>query len=227
MKIIGNPNKNNSRLKKIIKDLVIDEKYLKSNLNFRHEIINTIHENMTVLDIGKSMRNDFKKIQCKEIKTLDINIFDDYPDIQFDLSEKIEIEKTEIYKKFDAIICLAVLEHVYDPFIAINNIYKMLKDDGILFGYIPFLYHYHAPDNLYFQDYYRYTKDGLAYLLKDFKNIKIYPVRGRLSSSMHILLGSFWKKNFEKYKLNQLLDKFFSKDKNSKQTGGFNFIATK
>ena len=88
MKIIGNPNKNNSRLRKIIQDLVIDEKYLKSNLNFRHEIINTIHENMTVLDIGKSMRNDFKKIQCKEIKTLDINIFDDYPDIQFDLSEK-------------------------------------------------------------------------------------------------------------------------------------------
>lgn len=227
MKIIGNPNKNNSRLKKIIQDLVIDEKYLKSNLNFRHEIINTIQESMTVLDIGKSMRNDFKKIQCKEIKTLDINIFDDYPDIQFDLSEKVEIEKTEIYKKFDAIICLAVLEHVYDPFIAINNIYKMLKNDGILFGYIPFLYHYHAPDNLYFQDYYRYTKDGLAYLLKDFKNVKIYPVRGRLSSSMHILFGPFWKKNFEKYRLNQLLDKFFSKDKNSKQTGGFNFIAIK
>ena len=67
MKIIGNPNKNNSRLKKIIQDLVIDEKYLKSNLNFRHEIINTIQESMTVLDIGKSMRNDFKKIQCKEI----------------------------------------------------------------------------------------------------------------------------------------------------------------
>ena len=103
----------------------------------------------------------------------------------------------------------------------------MLKNDGILFGYIPFLYHYHAPDNLYFQDYYRYTKDGLAYLLKDFKNVKIYPVRGRLSSSMHILFGSFWKKNFEKYRLNQLLDKFFSKDKNSKQTGGFNFIAIK
>ncbi len=227
MKIIGNPNKNNTKLKKLITNLVIDEKYLKSNLNFRHEIINLINEDMTVLDIGKSMRNDFEKIKCKEIKTLDINIFDDYPDIQFDLSEKIEIEKTEIYKKFDAVICIAVLEHVHDPFIALNNVNKMLKDNGILFGYVPFLYHYHAPNDLHFQDYYRFTKDGLAYLLKDFKKLKIYPVRGRLSSSMHILFGSLWKKTFEKYKFNQLIDKFFSKNKNSKQAGGFNFIAIK
>ena len=31
----------------------------------------------------------------------------------------MEIEKTELYERFDAIICLAVLEHVYNPFIAI------------------------------------------------------------------------------------------------------------
>ena len=227
MKIIGNPNKNNLKIKDLISNLNIDEKYLKSNLNFRDEIISVINNNMTVLDIGKSMRENFNKIKCKEIQTLDINIFEDYPDIQFDLSEKVTIEQNDIYKKFDAIICLAVLEHVYDPFIAIKNINKMLKDNGILFGYVPFLYHYHAPENLYFQDFYRYSKDGLAYLLKDFKEVKIYPVRGRLSSAFHVMFGSIWKKNFEKYRFNQLLDKFFSKNKNMKQAGGFNFIAVK
>lgn len=60
---------------------------------------------MKVLDIGKSMRKEFKKIKCKEIKTLDINIFENYPDIQMDLSEEIEIEKTELYERFDVIIC--------------------------------------------------------------------------------------------------------------------------
>ena len=64
---------------------------------------------------------------------MDINIFNDYPDIQFDLSETVEIEKTEIYNRFDVIICLAVLEHVYDPFVAIKNINKMLKNNGIFF----------------------------------------------------------------------------------------------
>ena len=117
------------------------------------------------------------KNKLQRNKTLDINVFNDYPDIQFDLSEPVEIEKTEIYNKFDAIICLAVLEHVHDPFVAIKNINKMLKSKGLLFGYVPFLYHYHAPDDLHFQDFYRYTKDGLSYLLKDFKEIEIYPVR--------------------------------------------------
>ena len=227
MIIIGNPDKNSSKLRKLISNLKIDEKYLKNNSNFINEIINNINNSMCVLDIGRSMRDEFKKINCKEIKTLDINIFNDYPDIQFDLSETVEIEKTEIYNRFDAIICLAVLEHVYDPFVAIKNINKMLKNNGIFFGYVPFLYHYHAPEDLHFQDYYRYTKDGISYLLKDFRKIKIYPVRGRLSSSMHVLFGSFWKKTFEKYKFNQFIDIFFSKNKNSKQAGGFNFIAIK
>ena len=160
-------------------------------------------------------------------KTLDINIFENYPDFQFDLSEDIEIEKTELNEKFDVIICLAVLEHVYNPFVAIKNLRKMLKNNGIIYGYIPFLYHYHAPEDLYFQDYYRFSKDGLAYLFREFHNLKLYPVRGRLSSSMHILFGSIWKRTFEKYNLNPILDGFFSKDKNFKQTGGFNFIAVK
>ena len=227
MKIFGNPDDKKFKLKNLIFNLNIDEKYLKSDLNFRNEIIDKIKNNMSVLDIGKSMREDFNKIKCKEIKTLDINIFQDYPDIQLDLSEEFEIEKTELYERFDVIICLAVLEHVYNPFIAIQNLKKMLTHNGIIFCYVPFLYHYHAPRDLYFQDYYRYSKDGLAYLLKDFKDVKIYPVRGRLSSAMHILFGSMWKKTFEKLKFNLFLDRFFSKNKNSMQTGGYNFIAIK
>ena len=227
MIVIGNPDKNNSKLRNLVSKLEINEKYLKSYSNFREEIISKINKDMVVLDIGKSMRNDFQKINCKGIKTLDINVFNDYPDIQFDLSEPVEIEKTEIYNKFDAIICLAVLEHVHDPFVAIKNINKMLKSKGLLFGYVPFLYHYHAPDDLHFQDFYRYTKDGLSYLLKDFKEIEIYPVRGRLSSSMHVLLGSLWKKTFERLRFNQFIDLIFSKHKNAKQSGGFNFISKK
>ena len=142
-------------------------------------------------------------------------------------SEEIEIEKTELSERFDVIICLAVLEHVYNPFIAIKNLRKMLKKDGVIYGYVPFLYHYHAPEDLYFQDYYRYSKDGLAYLFKEFNNLKLYPLKGRLSSSMNILFGSLWKRTVEKFYFNQLLDKIVSKNKNFKQTSGFNFIATK
>ena len=63
MKIIGNPDNNKLKLKNLILNLNIDFKYLKSNSNFRKEIIDKINSSMTVLDIGKSMREDFKKIK--------------------------------------------------------------------------------------------------------------------------------------------------------------------
>jgi len=227
MKVFGNPERKKRKLQELVKNLTFDDKYLIHTNNFRKEILENINKNMVLLDIGQSMRDDFNKIDCAEKKTLDINVYENYPDFQFDLSEEIEIENTELNEKYDIIICLAVLEHVYNPFIAVKNMRKMLKKNGVIYGYVAFLYHYHAPENLYFQDYYRYSKDGLAYLFNEFDNLKLYPVRGRLSSSMHILFGSIWKRTFEKLHLNPILDKFCSKDKNFKQTSGFNFIATK
>ena len=224
-KIIGNPLKNNEIIKKILNNSTISNKYLFNENEFRNEILSEIKSDMSILDIGKSMRDKYEKIICKEKKTLDLNIFNDYPDYQFDLSGELIGNNSILFNKFDAIICLAVLEHVYNPFIAINNIKSMLKKNGILFGYVPFLYHYHAPKNLEFQDFFRYSKDGVAYLLKDFKEIKLYPVRGRLSSSMHILMGSLWKKYFERFKINSFIDKFSSNEKNKTQCSGYNFIA--
>ena len=223
--IIGKPKKNNENLKKIIENISINEKYINNYLEFRDEILLEINHEMSVLDIGKSMRDKYNKISCLNKKTLDINIFKDYPDYQFDLSEKQNENSFHLYRKFDAIICLAVLEHVYNPFVAIDNIRSMLKDNGTLYGYVPFLFHYHAPKNLEFQDYFRFTKDALSYLLKDFSEVTLYPVRGRISSSMNILVGSIWKRFFEKFRVNQLIDKFSPSKKNIIQCSGYNFIA--
>ena len=58
-----------------------------------------------VLDVGKSMREKYKIINCNQKSTLDINKFFDYPDFQIDLSdENLEIEKTPLYQKFDVIL---------------------------------------------------------------------------------------------------------------------------
>ncbi len=223
--IIGNPVENNEILKKILKKTQISEKYINRSLEFRDEILSSIKNDMSILDVGKSMRDKYEKILCKSKKTLDLNIYEDYPDYQFDLSEREIKSDSILFNKFDVIICLAVLEHVYNPFIAVKNLRSMLKKNGILFGYVPFLYHYHAPKNLEFQDYFRFTKDSISFLLKDFREIKLYPVRGRISSSMHILMGSAWKKYFEKFKLNSLIDKLSSAEKNNTQCSGYNFIA--
>ena len=87
------------------------------------------------------MRDKFINIKSK-ISTLDVNDFGDYPDIIYDICS--ESDET-LVEKFDKIICIAVLEHVYDPFQAVKNIRLMLKDNGVLYGYVPYLFYYHAP----------------------------------------------------------------------------------
>ena len=116
---------------------------------------------------------------------------------------------------------------MYDPFAAVKNIRKMLKENGVLYGYVPYLFYYHAPRSLKYQDYFRFSKDALSYLFKDFKSLEIFPVRGRLSTPLNILFAGRWKKYIEKTGINILLDKFVGDAKNSEQCSGFNFIVKK
>ena len=78
-----------------------------------------------------------------------------------------------------------------------------------------------------FQDYFRFSKDALAYLFKDFKDIELFPIRGRISSPLNILFAGRWKKYIEKTKINIFLDKLSSDEKNSIQCSGYNFIVKK
>ena len=223
-KIIGNPEAKNTELKELINKTKINNFYIKNHRNFRERILSEIALEDSVLDIGKSMREEFSKIKSKSLETLDVNLFEGYPDIVFDLCDDLD---NSLENKYDKIICLAILEHVYDPFKAVTNIKKMLKKDGIVFGYVPFLYQYHAPNDLKFQDYFRFSKDGLSYLFKEFSQVELFPIRGRVSSPLQIFFSGRWKKYVEKFKINILLDKFTSDKKNSEQCSGYNFIIKK
>ena len=222
-KVIGNPTKINQELIELIKKNKINNYYLRHKKDFREKILQEIRPEDSVLDIGMAMRDKHVQIKSKILETLDVNDFGDYPDIICDICSDI----SGLEKKYDKIICLAILEHVYDPFLAVKNLKKMLKDDGIIYGYVPYLFYYHAPKDLKFQDYFRFSKDALAYLFKDFSDITLFPVRGRISSSLNILFGGIWKKYFEKLRLNIFLDKFTSTNINQIQCSGYNFIVEK
>jgi SAM-dependent methyltransferase len=219
---IGNPEVKNSELIKLIKNVQINQYYLNNQKDFRDQILLNVQKNDSVLDIGKGMREKFDMINCSNLETLDVNEYDDYPDILFDLCGEIN---ENMKNSYDTIICLAVLEHVYNPFKAIENITKLLKDGGKVYGMVPYLYHYHAPNNLKFQDYFRFSKDALSYLFKDFKEVELYPIRGKISTSLNILMEGKWKKYIEKTKINIFLNKFFNKNLN--QCSGYNFILKK
>jgi len=72
-------------------------------------------------------------------------------------------------EKFDIVVIAEVLEHLHSPHLAIQNIFSILKDEGKLILTVPFIFPIHERPF----DYYRYTRYGLEFLLKDFKYVSI------------------------------------------------------
>lgn len=63
---------------------------------------------------------------------------------------------------YDLVICVQVLEHVNDPGGSINEIFRVLKDDGLIFLSTNFMYPRHGQP----YDFFRFTEDGLIFLFE-------------------------------------------------------------
>lgn len=64
---------------------------------------------------------------------------------------------------FDQVLIFNVLEHLYQPGLALREARRVLRDGGRLLGFVPFLVQYH-PDP---RDYFRYTREALLRMLRD------------------------------------------------------------
>lgn len=83
----------------------------------------------------------------------------------------------------DAIICIAVLEHVRDPLGVVQRFYEILKDSGSIYVEVPFMQGIHADP----YDFQRFTPDGLRDLLRNFREIELDSCAGPASSLCWIL----------------------------------------
>ena len=214
----------NDRLKAIIDRVTIDTQF-QHNDTFRASVVDWTQGADTVLDVGKSMRDYYEKLTVGSAKTLDINDFGDYPDILGDICSPFPVSYSN---QFNAVIALAILEHVYDPQAAVNVIQSILKPGGTAYLYVPFLFRYHGPPDLSFQDYQRFSRDGFAYLLRDFDSVTLYPVRGRFSTAINLF--PFWKRKVESRfggRINRWLDNFAKPRKNLLQASGYYAVARK
>lgn len=70
---------------------------------------------------------------------------------------------------YDCIACLEVLEHTTNPFDAIKELRRLLKDGGYLLVSAPLNWRIHGPS----PDCWRFTEHGWRVLLKDFDIIEI------------------------------------------------------
>ena len=116
-----------------------------------------------ILEIG-ALHSPYKKyISCDDYKVLDIEERDGVDYVE-------DIHQTTLEENlFDTIIATQVLEHLYHPHKAVQEMLRVLKKGGVAIVSTVFVYPYHGEPC----DYFRFTKYGLEYLFKDFSKIEI------------------------------------------------------
>ncbi len=167
---------------------------------FREKIVKIFTEKHYIVDIGGGLRVDPSKNNRENkanawvlpyTKKVNYKILDKVPDFHPDIIGDIHALPLA-NDSVDAVICIAVLEHVEEPQQAVREMYRVLKPGGYCFIYVPFLFYYH-PMNGYYKDYYRFTYDGLEYMAREFSHKEIQGVRGPIATIMN-LLPSFSKR---------------------------------
>lgn len=126
-------------------------------------------KNKKILELGSGKKEKGKYIYSVR------HFFDDSNEfIQSDIVENyghkiVNITKVDYKNEFDIILCLNVLEHVFDFHKAIDNLYKALKPNGIVVILVPLFYPLHDKPN----DYWRFTQHSIRKLLKKFSSFTI------------------------------------------------------
>jgi len=121
------------------------ENYLKS-LNIKAD---------TVLDVGGKELPIKDRVNGWKVKNYSILDLPEY---------NLNVKNQDYYMEADIVFCLEVMEYIWNPNIALENLYDLLKDDGILYITFQFLYPIHEPNQF---DYLRFTKEGSCRLLQN------------------------------------------------------------
>lgn len=213
----------NDRLQAITRRARTDLRFLHDDRT-REYVVEQTRGAELILDVGDGMRSHQTALAGR-MESLDLNDIDAEaenlvpPDILGDVCQPFP---DWMHARYDAVIALAILEHVYDPAAAVGNFSAALKPGGRLFLYVPWMWRYHAPKSLIFQDYQRLSRDGLAFLLRDYEDVVLYPIRGKYSAILNMM--KFWKSRIEKRfgtGINRLVDGRTSDWRNTVQASGF------
>ena len=151
-----------------------------SNINF---LISNLKFNCKVLvigggNIGYGMSRFYK--ECKKIKN-------EFHSIDVYFSENITaiadanfLPFPEMY--FDIVIVQAVIEHVIDPNKVVSEIFRVMRNGGLVYSETPFIQSVH--EGAY--DFTRFTHSGHRWLFRDFLEIKSGFTQGAFSSLLFI-----------------------------------------
>ncbi len=136
-----------------------------------YEKLSTLAINGAILDLGGNLSSEYHNLIKGNHTVTTVNINAEYGcDMVFDIQETFPIES----EKFDAVLSMNVLEHVYGFDNVISETFRVLKKGGTFIFAVPFMHHIHgSPD-----DYFRYTRSAIKKMLKEhnFTDIEIQEI---------------------------------------------------
>jgi SAM-dependent methyltransferase len=86
---------------------------------------------------------------------------------------------------FDTILLFEVLEHIFYPHRAIQEIYRILRPGGICLLSTRFIFQYHPSPN----DYFRFSRDALERLFGAFSDIEILAHGNQWQTTWQLILA--------------------------------------
>lgn len=188
----------------------------------QNEIFSKIEINGEILDLGGNSKSQYYKHIMSSVGS---NIT--YADLYDKSQNVINMDFTKPFpikdKIYNNVLLMNVIEHLENYDTCINEIKRILKDNGELLGVVPFLFPVHmVPD-----DFHRPTESFIYKALNDagFKKIKIQPIGyGRWTAAANLCGQKIKFKPFTLllYFLAFLLDKIDKKD-NKFTNGRFAF----
>jgi SAM-dependent methyltransferase len=92
-------------------------------------------------------------------------------------------------EKFDKVLCINAFYYFSNPFVVIEEVYRILKKDGKLILMLPFIYPIHDVP----VDKYRFTEYGIRNLLKDKFKIEKIETIGSIFNLPSVILHSLIK----------------------------------
>lgn len=91
-------------------------------------------------------------------------------------------------ERFDAVFMMEVLEHVKEPFVAISEVQRVLKEGGVFVLSTPFTFGIHeAP-----YDFYRFTRYGLLHMLSSFSGVSVRERNGYYASIVVLFMRTIF-----------------------------------
>lgn len=139
-----------------------------------------------VLDLGGSTGSDYHALIKGKHNITTVNIDEEHlHDLSFNLEEVFPIEDG----KYNTVLAINVMEHLFNYEQFLKEIYRVLQVNGTAIIAVPFLVQVHPSP----KDYFRFTGDALDRLINNagFNNVSIKPIgRGPFTAANQIVYNS-------------------------------------